>query len=183
MSELHDALDQIRAIRSELTRSRLFRGYRAVPTAITGGLAALCAALQPLFVQGADSYLALWTACALTSMAVVGASMLARPSPRTRDALARLAWPLLAGALVTAVLRESAPGLLPGLWQIFFALALFASLPLLPRGMFLVALFYLASGLLLLGSTASASMGPASMGVPFATGQCAAALLLRRRDG
>jgi len=178
MRDLHDALEQIREIRAGVARSRLYRGYRAGPTALTGCLAALAALLQTRVAGDPAAYLALWTGCAAASAAVVGASMLAAPSPRTREALTRLAWPVVAGALVTAALHESAPQLLPGLWQVFFALALFASLPLLPRPMVLVALFYLACGLLVLGSTA-----PASMGIPFATGQFAAALILHRHHG
>jgi hypothetical protein len=102
--------------------------------------------------------------------------MLACPSPRTRDALGRLAGPLAAGALLTIALGERAPELLPGLWQVCFALALFAVRPLLPREITLVAAFYLVSGVLVLGSTS-----PAAMGVPFAVGQTAAAVVLRFR--
>jgi len=178
MRDIHDALDQIREIRAGVARGRVYRGYRAVPTALTGAFAAAAALLQPVVVAGDADYLALWIACAVLSMAVMAASIAARPSPRTREAVARLAGPVLAGAMLTFALQERAPDLLPGLWQVFFALALLAALPLLPRPMVLVACFYLASGIVVLGSCT-----PASMGVPFATGQLAAALILRRSHG
>ena len=178
MSDLHDALDQIREIRAGVARSRVFRGYRAVPTAMTGLLAVATAWAQPWLAGDAVSYVVLWSTCALLAMGVAGSSMWAHPSPNTSQAIGRLAWPLLAGALVTGVLLESAPQLLPGLWQIFFALALFASLHLLPRGMIFVAIFYVISGTVVLGSTA-----PEAMGIPFGVGQLTAAWILYRHHG
>ena len=178
MTELHDALEQIRRIRADVARSRVYRGYRAAPTAATGLLAIFAALLQPWLVSDAESYVALWTACAMAATAVVGSSILAHPSPNTREAIGRLAWPLVAGAAVTVALTGEAPALLPGLWQIFFALGLFASLRVLPRAMFLVALFYLLSGTLVLGS-----MDPVAMGVPFGVGQLSAAFILFRHHG
>ncbi|MEM8884335.1 MAG: hypothetical protein AAGD14_09715 [Planctomycetota bacterium] len=178
MRELDHALDQIREIRSDLERARVYRGYRAGPTAVTSALAAGTGWLQVVANPPLHAVLALWIACAVASAAVIGASMLRRPSPRTREALRCLAWPVLAGALVTVALFDRAPELLPGLWQIFYALALFASLRLLPRGTILVALFFLTSGLLVLGSTTALAMA-----VPFAGGQLVAAWLLDRSHG
>jgi hypothetical protein len=175
VNDLHEALDQIREIRAGVARSRVYPGYRAVPTAMTGVLAGVTAWMQPVYD---GSYVTLWTGCALLAMSIAGCSMIRHPSRSAREAITRLAWPLLAGALVTAVLFERAPELLPGLWQIFFALGLFASLPVLPRGMILVAMFYLASGALVLGS-----QSPAAMGIPFVCGQFAAAWLLYRHHG
>ena len=190
MHDLDDALEQIREIRAGVASSRLYRGYRALPTAATGACAALTAVIQPMVVpagtSGAGAYIALWGACALVSLIIAGASMVAHPSPNTREAISKLAWPLLAGALVTAVLFESAPavllGVLPGLWQIFFALALFASSRLLPKAMLWVASFYLASGALVLLAGPRA-WAPACMGVPFFFGQLTAAWILQRHHG
>ena len=182
MPELDDALDQIREIRAHVARSRVYRGYRAVPTAITGALAIATALIQPVVIQSTGTndphlYVALWIACAAVSGAVVLRSMFAHPSPKALEAIVRLSWPFVAGALITLPVANLAPQLLPGLWQVFFALALFSSLPVLPRGMIPVAIFYLLSGVIVLGSSA-----PASMGVPFAIGQTAAAYVLYRHQ-
>jgi len=182
MPELDDALDQIREIRAHVTRSRIYSGYRAVPTAITGALAIATAVIQSAVIQPASandpySYIALWVTCAALSGAVVLRSMFAHPSPKALEAVIRLSWPFVAGALITLPIASIAPQLLPGLWQVFFALALFSSLPVLPRGMIPVAIFYLLSGVLVLGSTA-----PASMGIPFAIGQTTAAYVLYRHQ-
>ena len=184
MRDLDDALDQIREIRAGVASSRVYRGYRAIPTAGTALCAALTAIVQPWLVPAGDvgAYVTLWGGCALVALAIAGSSMLAHPSPNTREAVSRLAWPLLAGAIVTAVLFDSAPWLLPGLWQIFFALALFASSRLLPRPMLWVAIFYLASGALVLLAGPRA-WAPACMGVPFFFGQLTAAWVLRRHHG
>jgi hypothetical protein len=182
MPDLDDALDQIREIRAHVTRSRIYSGYRAVPTAITGALAVATAVVQPMLIHspidhGPTSYIALWVTCAAVSAAVVLRSMFAHPSPKALEAMIRLSWPFVAGALITLPIANIAPQLLPGLWQVFFALALFSSLPVLPRGMIPVALFYLASGVLVLGSNE-----PASMGIPFAIGQTTAAYVLYRHQ-
>ena len=58
---------------------------------------------------------------------------------------------IVTGGLVTLVLACCAPEvlwMLPGLWCIFFSLGIFASFRLLPRATFLVAVFYLAAGLM-----------------------------------
>ena len=58
--------------------------------------------------------------------------------------------PCLIGVLVTVVLVRAAPEslwMLPGLWQIFYSLGIFASCRLLPRPTFWVAVFYLGTGL------------------------------------
>jgi hypothetical protein len=188
MRELRDALAQIRDIRQRMLGSQIYRGYRAVPTALSA-LFALCAALlQERLVAPGDvrAYVALWGTCALASIAVTGVSMawhcLESASPltraRTRQAVARLGAPLLAGALVTAILyRSDAAWALPGLWQVFFALGLFASAALLPPAILAVAAFYLASGCFAL-SLGPRAMSAATMGIPFFVGQSSAAMIL-----
>jgi hypothetical protein len=81
----------------------------------------------------------------------------------------------VAGALLTFVLFRFAPEtlwMLPGLWQLIFSLGFLASCRLLPRPMFVVGVWYLATGLasLALASGASA-FSPWLMAVPFGVGQ------------
>ena len=44
--ELRDALTQITEIRLQLARTEVFRGYRAMPVAFSGGVAVLAALIQ-----------------------------------------------------------------------------------------------------------------------------------------
>jgi hypothetical protein len=69
--------------------------------------------------------------------------------------------------------------LMPGLWQVFASLGLFASVRSLPRSMVLVAGWYFVSGFacLLIASTTHA-LSPWLMGVPFFIGQMLMASIL-----
>jgi hypothetical protein len=77
--------------------------------------------------------------------------------------------------------------MLPGLWQILYSLGVFASCRLLPRATFVVAVFYLATGLACLAlARGAAAFSPWAMGLPFGSGQLLAAAVLyqtlERRD-
>lgn len=190
MSELHEALSQIREIRTRIESTQAFRGYRAVPTAVSGVFALAAAFAQHLWIDTGDlrSYVWLWVGCALASMALAGIAMAvhctqsASPLTRARSllAIAKLGAPLAVGALITWILVRTAPEagwVLPGLWQLLFALGLFASASLLPRAILGVALFYVATGAFVL-ALGPRALAPSSMGVPFAVGQVAAAMIL-----
>ena len=145
--ELRDALSQIAEIRSRVAAAERFRGYRAVPVALTGLLAVLVAAVQPLLVPApADQvsrYLWLWLCAAALAATVAGSGIWLRHRRTTNPLAKQLTWLavgqfapcLLAGGLTTAVILRNAPEhapLLPGLWQVFFSLGVFASCRLLP---------------------------------------------------
>ncbi len=69
--------------------------------------------------------------------------------------------------------------MLPGLWQIFFGLGIFASCRLLPRPTFWVAVFYLGTGLTVLAlAGGDNALSPWAMGLPFGAGQLLAAAVL-----
>jgi len=94
-------------------------------------------------------------------------------------------FPCLAlGGLTTLVVARSTPALvwvLPGLWQVFYSLGIFATCRLLPRPMFAVAAFYAASGLTTLAAAQGEwAMSPLAMGIPFGLGQFFAAAVLYR---
>jgi hypothetical protein len=90
---------------------------------------------------------------------------------------------VVVGLLLTIVLARVAPQdswMLPGLWALIFSLGVFASCRFLPRPMFGVGLWYLASGLgclVILGGTRSLS--PWAMGIPFGIGQLLVAAVLQ----
>lgn len=194
--ELEEALVQITEIRTQMARTEVFRGYRAVPAAFSGAVALTAATVQALAisdpVQHYPAYLTLWIGAAVVS----GASAVVEMLSRARDADSSLSreqtalameqfFPCLAaGGLTTLVIARSAPALvwiLPGLWQIFYSLGIFASLRLLPRPMSLVAVFYAATGLTTLAAAQGEwAMSPIAMGLPFGAGQLLAAALLHR---
>jgi hypothetical protein len=194
--ELRDALTQITEIRLQLARTEVFRGYRAMPVAFSGGVALLAAAIQAVTIPdpavGVGPYLGLWIGAAIVSALAAGLEMMIRArnsaSPMTRDltwlAVEQFCPCLIGGALVTVVLVRAAPEslwMLPGLWQIFYSLGIFASCRLLPRPTFWVAVFYLGTGLAVLATAhGEAAFSPWAMGLPFGAGQLLAATVLYR---
>jgi hypothetical protein len=194
--ELREALTQISEIRLQLARNEVFRGYRAMPVAFSGGVAVLAAFIQaaaiPDPVARIGPYLVVWIGAAVVSALAAGLEMMIRARNSSSTMTRELTWlaleqfcpSLVAGALLTVVLfRASTESLwmLPGLWQILYSLGIFASCRLLPRPTFWVGVFYLGTGLTVLalahGETALSSW---SMGLPFGVGQMLAALVLYR---
>jgi hypothetical protein len=192
--ELRDALTQISEIRLQLARNEVFRGYRAMPVAFSGGIAVLAAVIQSLTIPEPvgqiGPYLVLWISAAIVSALAAGLEMMIRArnsnTPMTREhtwlALEQFSPALIAGALLTVVVVRSAPEsvwMLPGLWQIVYCLGIFASCRLLPKPTFWVAVFYLGTGLLVLAlAHGESALSPWSMGLPYGVGQMLAAVVL-----
>jgi hypothetical protein len=187
-------LTQISEIRQQVARTEVFRGYRAVPVAFSGLLAFAAGVLQAIWLPDPahhlSSYLALWIGAAGISALAAGTEMVIR-SRRSSSLLRReITWLaveqflpcLAAGGLLTAVLVAFARDslwMLPGLWQILFSLGIFASYRLLPRAIFWVGMFYLATGIVcLILARGDAALSPWSMGLPFGLGQLLAAAVL-----
>jgi hypothetical protein len=192
--ELREALTQIAEIRQQMARTEMFRGYRALPVAGTGLLAMAAALIQSFWVSEPQSqlsaYLALWFGAAGLSLAICVLAMVLRHRYLSSALQREIAWlaveqfvpALAAGGLVTVAIVLSAPQslwLLPGLWQVFFSLGIFASYRLLPRATLGVAFFYLASGSLsLVLARGEWALSPWVMGVPFGVGQLLVAAVL-----
>ncbi len=153
MADLYKALAQIHAIRGQVARGTEFRGYGPETVAATGVLAAGAAWLQGASLQNpADNvtgYLALWITTAALAVLVTGLQTITR-TRRVHSGLARqmifsaaesFLPAIVAGVLVTVVLVRSTPHdvwMLPGLWQIFYGLGIFASCRFMPRQIFVV---------------------------------------------
>lgn len=192
--QLREALTQIAEIRAAVAATEQFRGYRAAPVALSGGLAILAAAAQPLLIpkptEDLTGYLILWFGIAVLGLAAAGVRIVKRdwfaanPMRRelTRHAVAQFAPCLVAGLVVTVALARHAPHaaeMLPGLWQVVFSLGIFASWRLLPRATVWVAVFYLAAGAYNLAySHGPLAMAPWTMGAVFGPGQLAIAAIL-----
>ncbi len=195
VTELQRALAEISAIRGQLARGMEFRGYGPGTLAATGILALLAAAAQAVWLKhpthAAGAYLSLWVGTAALSLGIIAAETFARARrvhcglamQLIHAALEQFLPAIVAGLLLTVVLWRSAPEalwLLPGLWQVLFSLGVFASCRFLPRPMFAVGLWYLATGLgcLVVGGSSEA-LAPWLMGVPFGVGQLLVAAVLQ----
>lgn len=192
--DLRDALSQITEIRQQLARTEVFRGYRAVPVAFSGGLALTVALYQAIYLpdprENLEVYLQLWIGAALLSMAVMGIGLFlhCRQSnsglARTTALLAvgQFAPCVFAGGLVAFVLWHHAHDnlwMLPGLWAVLFGLGIFASYRLLPRATFWVGVYYQCAGVFCLAwAQGEAAFSPWAMAVPFGAGQLLAAGIL-----
>src|ERR1700720_2754795 len=197
MLDLHKALADIESIRSQVARGTQFRGYCPATVALTGVLAIVAAGIQSLWLEDAreqvTGYLVVWIGTAVVAAALIGAETITR-SRRLHSGLAdemiyaaieQLIPVGVAGALLTFVLvRFSAESLwmLPGLWQLFFSLGIFASCRLLPKALFAAGIWYLASGLVCLAVDGNA-WSPLAMGIPFGLGQLMMAAILHRALG
>jgi len=192
--ELHEALAQITEIRQQVARSEVFRGYRAVPVAVSGVLAVCAACAQAVWLPDPLSaipvYLLLWLGTAVLSMFATGIEM-ALHCRRTGSTLDRAkAWlavgqflpAVVAGGLITLVLSLHTPEaiwMLPGLWAMFFSLGIFASYRLLPRATFSVAAYYLLAGVAcLVLARGPWALSAWAMGFTFGFGQMLAAAIL-----
>ena len=192
--DLREALTQIAAIRQQVAQTETFRGYRAAPVAVSGVLAWLAAALQawqlPQPAQNPGAWLTLWMGAAVCSLIITGVAVGLHcwhpraPLSRTLTALAvgQFLPCLLAGGLLTVVFWIHLPTLLwmlPGLWAVLFSLGIFASFRLLPRATFLVAVWYLAAGILCLAwAQDEYAYSLWAMAIPFGVGQLVAAGIL-----
>jgi len=161
--EIREALDQISEIHGHLARSHVYRGYRAVPVALSGVLALAAAAVQTRMIanQSPQEFVLYWMAVGMISSVTAAGgiaynylreqSQFARR--RTRATVGQLLPCLVVGFGVAALLGR--PGsdsvaYVPGLWAVLFGLGIFASRPYLPRITGWIALYYLAAGMVLL---------------------------------
>jgi hypothetical protein len=200
---LRQALLDISEIRNQIARSEQCRALRSASVGFSGVLALLAAAFQAVWIPfpetQMEAYLGLWTATAALGFAVPASRLVSRYR-RAESALVRrvtllvfeqIAPPLLAGAVLTFTIYRSAPEalpLLPGLWSVFFSLAVFASHRLFPRETLWIAAYYIASGVFaLLWARGAYSFSPWAMAGTFGVGQLLAAAVLyfnwERRNG
>lgn len=192
--ELRDALTQIAEIRTRIAETERFRGYRAVPVAASGVAAAVAGFVQSRLridpISNLGDYLTIWVSTAAIAALIAGSGIWLRFHSGV-DRLAReMTWlavgqfaPCLgAGALVTVAIVRHAPehaSLLPGLWQVFFSLGVFASCRLLPKAIALIGVFYLVTGVYnLMQSHDDAAFAPWAMAIPFGLGQFSTGALL-----
>jgi hypothetical protein len=186
MTDLRQALDEIRQIRTQVARDTQFRGYGPKSIAASGALAIAVAAAQAHWMRDTRDFAAfavVWIATAFVSLALVAIETIARArrahtgyaKEMIHAAVEQFLPALLVGVLLTAVVMRAAPQqawMLPGLWQLMFSLGVFASCRFLPRPTFAVGVWYLIAGLTsLIVQSGSQSLLPWTMGIAFGIGQ------------
>ena len=189
--ELDEALERIAVIHRHIVRGQIFRGYRAIPTFLSGLMAFVACAVQGIWLDDdVTGCLVLWCSAAAASIAIVALEMIIRckrsGSTLERDmtigAAEQFVPTIAAGALLTFVIAQFVPEqvwLLPGLWAIMFSLGIFASRRMLPRAVMLVGAHYLITGLLCVAFGHDTTFFPAwTMAVTFGAGQFLAAGVL-----
>jgi len=192
---LDKALEQISEIHKHLATSQVFRGYRAVPSELSGILALAAAWIQPAVVPGGDAqlYVLYWTLVAVAAFLISGGSVIygylqeADPLSRQRTVtvVGQLAPSLAVGVVITVVFVVAEEGrlisFLPGIWALLYGLGLFASRLFLPKMIGWVALFYFLCGCVLLRGAVGhdpASLSPWETGIPFGAGHILGGLIL-----
>jgi hypothetical protein len=200
MNDLHKALGDINSIRRQMARSTEFRGYGPATLTSTGLIAVLAAVAQQIWLPDPAGhiyvYLGIWITTAALSAGIIVTQMVMRAHrvhSGMADEMIRMAVEQFlpsagAGALVTLVLVDRAPGvmwMLPGLWLVTFSLGVFSSCRFLPRLMLLAGAWYLVMGLAILGLGDTRALAPWTMGLAFGAGQTlvAAVLALNSKEG
>jgi len=199
MRDLDKALADILAIRSQIAAGTAFRGYGPATMVATGGLALVTAIIQYLWLDDpTDHPLAFfsgWAAAALLSGAIIGIEMKARShrhhsglaDAMIHQALEQFLPAGVTGALLAVMLLKFAPEtlwMLPGLWQVFVSLGVFASVRSLPRTVAFGGAWYFVAGFtVLLLASESHALSPWTMGLPFVIGQLLMAALLHFASG
>ena len=186
------ALDQIAEIHRQIAKGEVYRGYRSVPMALSGGIGLCAAWMQPAGLAAADpdGFVVYWTVIAAAA-ALVGSSEIiynyivkedASARRATRQVVGQLAPSLAAGVLITVAFAQVSAALvplLPGIWAICFGLGTCACRPYLPRATGWIGLFYLAAGAaLLLNARGAAPVTGWWVGGTFGAGQLLAAAVL-----
>lgn len=192
--QLDDALGRISEIRAQLAHTETFRGLRSLTVGSSGVLGLAAAALQAQRIERPTdhiwAYIDLWVGVALISVIVVALEFAYRRSVSNSPLKKRLMVLtiqqfvpcLVAGALITGVIAyraQEVAWMLPGLWAICFSLGVFSSWRLLPRPIFLVGVYYLVSGTIVLSvGNGSYALSPWMMVGTFGVGQLLAAGIL-----
>ncbi len=200
MKELQQALSEIHSIRTQVARGTEFRGYGPASIAASGILALVVAAAQTQWMAKSAKadlaiWLGVWAGTAVVSVFLTGLETFVRArrvhlgfaKEMVQSAVAQFLPAVMVGFLLAVVMMRVAPQecwMLPGLWELIFSLGVFASCRFLPRQMFAVGVWYLAAGLFcLVAGSATRSLSPWTMGIPFGVGQLLVAAVLQFRYG
>jgi hypothetical protein len=185
MTDLNQALVDIRSIRRQVAQATEFRGYGPLTLSATAVLAVLAGAAQSWWLPEPAShpaeYVALWLTTGVFCAALIATQMLTRArrlhsgmaDEMIRMAVAQFLPAGIAGAVVPFILLRVTHDvfwMLPGLWQIIFSLGVFASCRCLPRPMLLVGAWFLLTGLGCVALGDTRALAPATMSGAYGVG-------------
>ena len=185
MSDLNQALVDIRSIRRQVAITTEFRGYGPLTLSTTAVLAVLAGVAQyrwlPEPAAHPGQYVALWLTTGVLSAALIVTQMLTRADrlhsgmadQMVQMAVAQFLPAGIAGIIFPFVLlhiTHEVFWMLPGLWQVLFSLGVFASCRCLPRPMIIAGVWFLLSGLACVSFGGTRALAPAMMSCPYAIG-------------
>ena len=192
MTDLNQALVDIRNIRRQVAEATEFRGYGPLTLSATALLAVLAGAAQSYWIAEPAShpvqYVALWLTTAILCAALIATQMLTRAKrlhSGLADEMIRMAvvqfFPAaVAGALLPFVLLRVTHDvfwMLPGLWQIVFSLGVFASCRCLPQYMYMAGVWFLLSGLGCIALGDARALVPSTMSGAYGIGMLLVAVI------
>lgn len=190
MTDLNQALGEIRSIRRQVAQATEFRGYGPATLFATAVVALLVGVVQARWIAEPAvhrvEYVVLWLGTGVFCAALIGTQMLVRASrmhssmadEMVRMAIAQFLPAAIAGAILPFVLLRVSPGvfwMLPGLWMIIFSLGVFASCRCLPRPMLLVGGWFLLAGVACVGLGDDRALSAVTMPGAFGVGMMAVA--------
>ena len=195
--EVRQAIADIAEVRDRLATVQRFGGYSGW-AAVSSGLVALAAGFVQASVapwpNDADTergYLDIWLVCLAFALAInYGAILVWRarnPDPQARMQVRTVGMSILpaiaAGGVITlACIERNVLMLLPGMWCATYALGIFASRALVPRGAVAIAVAFGFVGTLLLFAPGSLALSWWVMPIAFGGGQIAiGAIVLAER--
>jgi hypothetical protein len=192
MTDLNQALVEIRSIRRQVAQATEFRGYGPSTLFATALLALLVSAVQSRWLPEPAThpaqYVVLWLGTGVVCAALIATQMLVRAhrlhssmaDEMVRMAIAQFLPAAVAGAILPFILLHITPSvfwMLPGLWQIVFSLGVFASCRCLPRPMLLVGAWFLLTGMACIALGDQRALSPATMSGAFGCGMAAVAAI------
>lgn len=193
MTDLDQALVDIRELRRQVASTSEFRGYGPWTMWATAVVALLAGGAQALWVRHPGlhpiHYFAVWAVAAALSISLIAVQALTR-AHRMHSAMAgemiRMAAEQFvpafgAGVLLTLVFLWKRPEdawLLPALWQVVYGLGIFASCRFLPKSMRAAGVWYVLMGVLSVWLGEYRALRPSVMAASFAIGQSIIGLVL-----
>jgi hypothetical protein len=192
--EVERALADLAEVRDRLASVQEFRGYSGAAAALSGAVAVAAGIAQFIvapFPRGAldtQRYLTIWFLCLIAALAINYGALLiwyARNAAlherrQTRTVGIAILPAIALGAVLSfAMIVHGMIGLLPGVWYASYAIGLFASRAMLPRGVIYVAsAFGLAGAALILAGDSALPLSYWVMPAGFGAGQIVIGYLL-----
>ncbi|MBU4210962.1 MAG: hypothetical protein L6437_07570 [Kiritimatiellae bacterium] len=188
---IHDALVQVRRLKALILEKRLFRGYSGIARMAGGLMALIGAAIMASrnFPATPDAHLLGWTAVLAGALIINYGALLrwfsAKPASRRSlrdlvpafDALPALA---VGAGLSLALIMHGEYDLLFGTWMCLYGLVHMSYRNSLPFANYLVGIFYLACGMIMLVWSGVSFTNPYPMGLVFGAGELAGGFVLCR---